>query len=371
MASLSADARAGIALAAATLLWSGNFVAGRALRGDIDPAPLNLLRWSLCLVVFLPFVGARAWRARRVVAREWKLLVGLAATGIAAFHTLVYLALASTPAVQALLMLSLTPAAILVGAALLGGPRPSAPQWAGTLLSLVGAAVVLSRGEPAFLGTAGLGIGDLWMAVAVVLWAAYSLLLQRRPADLPGDVALAGSIVPALVMLLPWVVLAGAGAPLVVTSRLVAALAYIAVFASLVAFLLWSYGVARIGPERAGPYVHLMPVFGAVLAVPLLGEALLPSQLAGAALVFAGVALVQRRPRGAASARGLPAGIEHHQRDAAEHRRRSDEQAQRHRLVEEHDAAEGGEHRHAELHRRGAGRLEGGERRVPDGVADA
>ena len=291
-----------LALSAAALLWSGNFIAGRALRDDLGPATLNLLRWSLCLLVMLPWVGASVWRHRHAVRREWRLLVGLGATGIAAFHTLTYLALQSTPAVNALLMLSLTPGAILVGAALSGGPWPSRRQWVGTGLSLLGAGVLLTRGD----GAALLGLtpaqGDLWMLLAVPLWAAYSLLLRRRPADLPQPVALACSIVPALVLLLPLALGSTAGAPLASTAAalqakpwLLAAVAYVAVFASLIAFLLWSYGVAAIGPEAAGQFVHLMPVFGALLAFVLLGEAIVPAQVAGALCVLAGIGLVQGR----------------------------------------------------------------------------
>ena len=113
---VSTETKASLALACAALLWSGNFIAGRALRDDIAPTTLNLLRWSLCLLLLAPWVAAKCWRHRRVVVREWRLLLALGATGIAAFHTLVYVALTTTSAINALLLLSLAPAAILIGA---------------------------------------------------------------------------------------------------------------------------------------------------------------------------------------------------------------------------------------------------------------
>lgn len=293
----SAHTRAALALAGAALLWSGNFIAGRALRHDFDPATLNLLRWAICLLIFLPWVGAKAWRCRQAVQREWRLLCALGATGIAAFHTLVYLALASTTAVNALLILSLAPTTIWLGAALTGGSRPTRAQWAGMSVSLVGAGILVTRGSLAALLDLAPARGDLWMVAAVLLWTVYSLLLRRRPADLPADVALAASIVPALMLLLPVVAFSATGAPPALTPPMLGALLYIAVFASLVGFLLWSYGVSLLGPEQAGQFVHLMPVFGAGLAVWLLGEAIVPAQLAGALCVLAGIALVQRRPR--------------------------------------------------------------------------
>jgi drug/metabolite transporter (DMT)-like permease len=291
-----ADRRPPLALATSALLWSGNFIAGRALREDIDPALLALLRWSLALLVFLPWVGPRAWHCRQIVRREWRLLLALGVTGIAGFHSLVYLALTSTTALNAMLMISLAPALILAGAALTGGARPAPAQWAGSALSLLGAAVIVTRADAALLHGLQAAPGDAWMLLAVLLWAAYSLLLRRRPADLPHDVTLAASLVPAVALLLPVVLLGSAGPGPTLSTKLVGLLGYIVVFASLVPFLLWSWAVGAIGPERAGPYVHLLPVFGAGLAVVLLGEPVVASQLAGAGLVLAGLLLVHRRP---------------------------------------------------------------------------
>jgi drug/metabolite transporter (DMT)-like permease len=283
---------AALALAGAALFWSGAFIASRALRDDVDPALLTLLRWSLALLAFLPLTGAKAWRCRAVVLREWRLVAGLGVTGLAAFHTVTNLAMHTTTALNAILMLSLVPATILVGGALSGASRPTPRQWAGTAVSLAGAGVLISRGSLDVLLGLDLVRGDLWMVAGVLLWTAYSLLLRRRPADLPPDVALMASIVPAIAVLLPVVVLGGATLP-AATPFVVGAVLYIAVFASLIAFSLWAHGVAVIGPERAGQYVHLMPVFGAVLSTVLLGEAVVAAQLAGGMLVFAGLWLSQ------------------------------------------------------------------------------
>jgi drug/metabolite transporter (DMT)-like permease len=281
-------------LSLAALFWAGNFVAGRALRGDAAPVTLNVLRWLLCLALFLPFVGGSLVHHWPVVRREWRLLVGLGATGIAAFHTLVYLALVETTAVNALLILTLAPVLIMAGAALMGQERPSRVQWLGSLVSLAGALVLVTRGDVQALAALELNKGDLWMLGAVVAWAIYSLLLRRRPRDLPQDVTLAVSIIAALGLLLPLLVLQGS-AQFHATPATLGALVYIAVFASLIAFLLWSYGVDQIGAAQAGQFVNLMPVFGAGLAVLLLGERIISSQVVGAVFVFAGILLVQRR----------------------------------------------------------------------------
>lgn len=285
------------ALVLAVLFWSGNFVAGRALGGAVDPVQLNALRWAICILLFAPFVVRRIVACRREVAAAWPLITALGVTGIAGFHTMVYAALRDTTAVNALLMLSLSPAVILIGASILTARFPTRLQVLGTAISFAGVAAVLSRGEPARLLELELNRGDLWMLGAVVVWSAYSLLLKRRPQALPQDVTLASSILVALVLLIPGSLVAAPVSALVLSSEAWLAILYIAVFASLIAFLLWSFGLSEVGPEAAGQFIHLMPIFGAALAVLLLGERIAVSQIVGAVLVLTGIVLVNRRSR--------------------------------------------------------------------------
>jgi len=284
-----------LALTLAALFWSGNFVAGRALRGQIDPVTLNFTRWLIAILVFAPFVwrGVRAKRA--ILRREWRLVAALGATGIAAFHTLNYFALHTTSATNALLVLSVAPIAILGGAALVGFERPNGRQALGMAVSVAGAAILISRGDIETIYSGGFNSGDLWMLVSVAIWTAYSLLLRRRPADLPQDVTLAASIVVALVLLTPVVALAHATDPAVFGSPpVLLGIGYLAVFASVLAFLFWSFGVSQLGASRAGQFINLMPIFGAALAFPVLGEIPGPPQIVGAALVLCGIGIVER-----------------------------------------------------------------------------
>jgi drug/metabolite transporter (DMT)-like permease len=230
-----------------------------------------------------------------VLRREWRLVLALGATGIATFHTLVYLALQTTTATNALLTLSLTPMVILFGATAAGMGQANGTQLAGALLSVAGAGVLITGGKVATILTGRFNIGDLWMLLAVFVWAVYSLLLRRRPADLPSSVALAASIVAALALMIPILILiapkdvaAFASAPVLLS------VGYIAIFASVIAFLFWSYGVSQLGPARAGQFVQLMPVFGAGLAAVLLGETPTATQIVGAVLVLLGIAIVER-----------------------------------------------------------------------------
>ena len=282
-----------VALALTALFFSGNFVAGRALRGQVDPLTLNFLRWLIALAVIAPFVWRHVDFA--VLRREWRLILALGATGLAGFHTLTYHALRSTTAANALLMLSLVPITTVLGCALFWRDWPNGRQMIGSAISIVGAAILITRGDVADVLARGLNPGDLWMLLGVLVWTAYSLLLRRRPADLPPSVALAASAAAALALMAPPLALL-APTPLAALASLpvVLSILYIALVASALAFLLWLRGVAQLGPARAGQFLHLMPVFGTALAFVILGEAPTPAQIAGAVLVLSGLAVFER-----------------------------------------------------------------------------
>jgi drug/metabolite transporter (DMT)-like permease len=287
-----------MALVLGALFWSGNFIAGRALRGQIDPLPLNFLRWSLALLILAPFVWRSVAASLPVLRREWKLIMALGATGLAGFHSLTYLALQTTTATNALLVLSLAPIATLFGSAALGMERPTPPKILGAVISILGAGVLITRGDLASIVAHGFNTGDLLMLLGIFIWAAYSLLLRRRPADLSPAVSLAASAAAALALMAPLLVL---GPPLRLEALrsipVLLNIGYIALFASAIGFMLWTYGVAKLGPARAGQFVHLMPIYGMALAYVLLGEAPTPAQLVGAVLVLSGIAVFESRAR--------------------------------------------------------------------------
>lgn len=284
-----------LALALAALFWSGNFVAGRALRGQVDPVTLNFLRWLIALGLIAPFAWRSAAGSFPALRRSWRLILALGATGIASFHTMVYVALQTTTATSALLLLSLAPIATLLGSAILGMERPTARQIGGALASIAGAGILITRGNLGGMLSQRVNAGDLWMLAAVAVWTAYSLLLRRRPKDLPPAVALAASIAAGLAMMTPLLV-SGGPRPLAALGSVpvLLSIAYIALFASAIAFLLWSHGVSRLGPARAGQFVNLMPIFGAGLAFCVLGEVPTAAQIAGAVLVLSGIIYVER-----------------------------------------------------------------------------
>jgi drug/metabolite transporter (DMT)-like permease len=297
---------AALLLAAAMLLWAGNFITARAVRGMLDPLALNFWRWALALLVLLPIALPRLDRQQvRLAATHWKLLIGLGATGVASFNALVYLAVLHTPALNALLVTATAPSVIALLALVSLGERLSMVRSIGIAVSLLGAVVLIGRGDLGGLLGLAMNRGDAVMALAVVAWAIYSVLLKLRPPGIDPIVLLAATAAAGVALMLPVWLWQGAELPLPDPAFL-AALGYIAFIASVLAFLAWNRGVALVGPAKAGVYLNLLPVFGAALAVLLLGERVETYHIVGAGLVFAGLLLPAWAGSGAAPPAGDP-----------------------------------------------------------------
>lgn len=280
------------ALTLTALLWSSNFIIGRAVRDDVSPAAMNFLRWAIALLILVPLTFP-ALRAHRVtLLRRWKLVVLLGFTGIAAFQTLAYVALTMTTALNATLLLSLAPLAIVALSWLAHGERLTRLQALGLMTSLGGAGTLVLHGELATLLELRFNLGDLCMLAAIAIWAVYSVLLRRRPTEVPPLAWHTACVATGTLCMLPifgWQLLQGASLPTGVVAW--SAIGFVAVFSSAFAHALWVQGVAKIGPNRAGSFIHLMPLFGAGLAMGFLGERLEPYHAGGAALVLTGVGL--------------------------------------------------------------------------------
>jgi len=156
-----------------------HFIIGRAVRDDVSPAALNFLRWAIALLILVPITLRDLQAHRATLVRHWKLIALLGFTGIAAFQTLGYVALTMTTALNTILLLALAPLAIVALSWLTLGERVTRVQALGLGISLVGAAVLILHGDPATLAEMRFNAGDLWMLLAVVLWAVYSVLLRR------------------------------------------------------------------------------------------------------------------------------------------------------------------------------------------------
>lgn len=291
-----ADWLAWVMLALPPLFWAGNFIVGRAMRDTVPPMALSFYRWLIALVCLLPF----AWPAFKRDARHyWRVrwtLLGVSLTGVAAFNVLVYIGLQSTSAANGMLLNSFIPLLIAALGALLYRERLTLGQWSGMLLSLCGVAIIVSHGSWQALVSLSVARGDLIVFIATVCWAFYTLWLRQIPAAIDRRGLMLAQILIGLVALLPlyvWEWLQGNVAAWNMHSLL--AVGYVGIFPSVVAFMLYGAGVMRVGAARAGLFIHLIPLFGALLSVVVLREALHLYQLVGMLAILSGVVWVNRK----------------------------------------------------------------------------
>ncbi len=283
-------------LTLASLFWAGNWVVGRAMRNDIPPVAMGFWRWAVALLILLPFAVPELRRNWHVVRANWFTLALLGGLGATLFNTMIYVGLQYTAVTNGVLFNSVTPIIIIVMSWLAFRERLGAWQAIGVVLSLAGVAIIVARGEPAMLAALKFNRGDLWLISSTLLWASYTVVLRRRPAGLSAIGFLAAMLLLGLPLLLPfylWELFTRGGFSASIPAM--TALAYYGTLPSIVAYLFWNRGVAQIGPNKAGLFVHLMPVFGALLSLIFLGERLCAYHFAGAAMIFGGIYLTTRR----------------------------------------------------------------------------
>jgi len=284
-----------------TLFWAGNIVLGRFVAGEVPPVALAFVRWGGAFLILLPFAWPHLKRDWPEIRRHMPMMLVISFTGITAYNTMVYFGLQYTGALTGVLLQSSQPLVIALAVFVLFKERLSARQAVGILVSLTGVAVIISQGDLSRLLSIRFNIGDIIILGAVVLYGFYSALLRKRPA-IHWISFLASTFLIGDILLLPfflWEV--STGYVMKLNLLTVAACLYVAVVPSLIAYAFFNRGVELIGANRAGPFFHLMPLFGALMAVAFLGEQFKLFHAVGMAAILSGVAL-------ASTARGTGAG---------------------------------------------------------------
>ncbi len=283
-------------LSLAVLAWAGNWVIGRGMRHEIGPVAMGFWRWCLALVLILPLCWDELRTKWDVVRRNWWRLTLLGMLGAVAFNTMVYVGLQYSRSTDSTLFNSIVPIYIVVISWLVFGERISLRQGIGIALSAFGVLTIVSRGDLSSLPGMSFNIGEIWILVAMLLWAIYTVLLRWRPHQLSAIAFLGAMLMLSLPVLLPfygWELYQRGSFE--VSLSTVAALAYYATVPSVLAYLLWNRGVAQVGPHRAGMMAHLLPIFTVVLSVVFLDEQVFAFHYLGALCVFGGIALTTSR----------------------------------------------------------------------------
>jgi drug/metabolite transporter (DMT)-like permease len=276
------------------LMWGGNAVASRLAVGHISPMALTCLRWLGVCAILAPLMRRQVVAELPALLPRWRYIVMMAAFGFTVFNALMYAAAHHTSAVNLTILQGSVPVLVLLGSLIWFGTRIRLVQILGMTVTLVGVVTVAARGEIETLATLALNIGDVWMIFACVFYAAYTVALRKRP-PVSGFVfftAMAGVALVLTLPLLAWEV--ARGTVIWPDPRGWAILVYVALFPSLLSQIFYMRGVELIGPGRAGLFVNLVPVFGAMLAVALLSEPFRLYHALSLGLVLGGIWLAER-----------------------------------------------------------------------------
>ncbi len=283
-----------LVLATVALFWGGNAIAGKLAVGHVSPMMLTLLRWGFACAFMAPFAIPVAKREWPTIRQNLPLLFGLGAVGFTCFNALFYLSLNYTTAINVTIEQSAMPLVVLLANFVLFRTGVAVFQVIGFSLTLVGVALTASHGSPVALLALDLNRGDALMMVAVFIYGLYTVALKFKPAlDWRSTIFVLS--LAALVVAIPFALIEQAlGETRLPDLRGLTAALYTAVFPSLLGQALYIRGVEMIGPNRANLFINLVPVFGAILAVAILGETLHGYHIAALAFVIGGILLAER-----------------------------------------------------------------------------
>jgi len=282
-------------LSLTSLFWAGNTVLGRFVVGHVPPMTLAFVRWTGAFLILLPF-------AARHLAADWPVIrkhVGLMALyalfGFSAYNTMAYYGLQYTTAINGLLLQSIGPLFVALWTFGLYGDRLTLRQAGGICVSLCGVLVIISHGSLAVLLGVAFNRGDIWFVIALIFYGYYTALLRQRPRIHPLSFLAAGMAGGALFLVPAVAVEVWNGHTMILDAESVLSFGFICIFPSLLGYLFLNRGIELVGANRAAPFIHLVPVFGSVLAIVFLGERFELFHAVGYGLVFSGITIATRQ----------------------------------------------------------------------------
>lgn len=296
--------RSALLLTVPPLMWSANAVVGRMAVGLIPPVTFNWIRWIVAFALLLP-LGWTVFRDREALRLRWRHLSMLGLLGMGSYNALQYLALHTSSPLNVTLIAASSPVWTLAIGRLFYGTHPTRREMLGAVLSLLGVALVIARGQWSVLMQVRFVAGDLLMILAIISWSFYSWMLARPPAHMQGAQRPAWDWAQFLLVQtafgLLWCTLASGvewslgDTHIAWSPGVLAMMLFVAVGPAILAYRCWGLGVSIVGPAVAGFFVNLTPLFAALMSAAMLGEWPKPYHGLAFALIVGGIVVSSRR----------------------------------------------------------------------------
>ncbi len=280
-----------------TLFWSGNFIVGKAASTfEIPPFSLNFYRWLFAGLILIPFTFKEILKKRNYILDNISFFIILGITSITIFNSTVYYSLYYMQVISGVLMISTIPVWIMFISSILGIEKTNKFQIIGVILSLLGVLFIITKSDLEVIKNLAFNRGDLIMAIGMFSWALYSALLKKKKYEISQITLLEVVIITGLIFLIPIYILEmNIGNQIELGKPFILTLSYVVLFPGLAAFFFWIKGIGIIGANRAGVFLHLMPVFGSIMAIILFDEKFMIYHLLGAIFIIAGITLSNKK----------------------------------------------------------------------------
>ena len=289
--------KAYVMLVLCTAFWSGNFIVGKvATLFEIPPITLNFYRWFIAWILLAPFTLKDVFHNWIIIKSNILSITIMAFTSISVFNSVVYYALNYTQVLNGVLMISTIPVLIIFFSSIFKTEKTNFFQILGVAVSLCGVVIIITKMQLERLIHLQLNKGDLWMLVAMLSWATYSIMMKEKKINLKPFVLLQTLISIGVLFLAPmYFIEIINGQHLNLNIPVILTIGYVVLFAGIGAYIFWNGAVLLIGPNRAGIFLHLMPVFSALMAIFLLGEKFANYHFYGALFIVCGIFLSSKK----------------------------------------------------------------------------
>ncbi len=283
--------KAYIFLILCTLFWAGNFIVGKvATLFDIPPFTLNFYRWLIAFLILFPFTYKKLYQNFNEIRDKIIPLSIMGFTSITIFNSVVYYSLNYTQVLNGVLMISTIPVLIIFFSSISTSEKVKLPQILGLVISFIGVLIIVTKFEFNKLLNLNLNKGDMWILVAMISWAIYSVMIKEKKINLEPFILLQTLILIGLVFLVPFYIYEILTFKyLAINIPVMLTVGYVVLFAGIGAYIFWIGAIKIIGPSRSGIFLHLMPVFSSLMAIFILGEKLANFHIYGASLILIGI----------------------------------------------------------------------------------
>ena len=276
----------------ATLIWSGNFIVARGLIESIPPISLAYFRWLVAVIVLIPFAIKPLLRDWQIIKSNFIYLAITSILGVSVFNTLIYIAGHTTTAINMSLIAITFPVFIIIFSRFLYHELLTVNKAFGVLLVIIGVVTLITKGDVSVLKNISFASGDLWMLVAAITFAVYSLMLKKRPAKLGARAFQLSTFMLGLLFLTPFYLWESSQSDFIITSisrTTLYSILYLGIFASVASYFLWGKAVEKVGPAKSGMIYYSLPIFSGMLAWLILDEPVKSIHLLSSLLIAVGI----------------------------------------------------------------------------------